>query len=212
MNHSFLFRCFGGGGISSWRTTTLVVLLGLLSFQKGVTFTNGFVTTPRRPKTTIPSSISSGTFGTGHREVLQQTPPPFVRTNNIRTTKLFLATSSPLPTIDQLLNDPFMKQVQYGSLLTEELMRHEKYNRFDDEDDEDTSTRSVAQSTASLSECIQAQLSHSDGIRGFMVSYLTADDDSDDKDDARPIPDVLLDALKLQAEKDPAQLVPLACA
>jgi hypothetical protein len=73
-------------------------------------------------------------------------------------------------------------------------------------------TRSLAPTTAILSESIRAQLSHSDGIRGFMVSYLTADDDNDDEDDARPIPDVLLDALKRQAEKDPAQLIPLACA
>ena len=214
MNGWVLVRCFGGrgeGGSSrTWSTTTMVVVLvGLLSFQQRVTFSNGFVMTPHRP--TINSSpsiiISSRILGTGYRVVLQQPS----RRNNIRRLTLFLATSSSLPSMDQLLNDPFMKQVQYGSLLTEELMRLEKNTRFNHEEVDDASRRSAAASAAALCESIQAQLSHSEGIRGFMVSYLTADDDNDEEEDTSPIPDILLDALKRQAEKDPSQLIPLAC-
>jgi hypothetical protein len=94
-----------------------------------------------------------------------------------------------LPTIEQLSNDPFMKQVQYGSELTGELMNNDNPN-----DD--------------LGESIRAQLSHSAGIRGFMVSYLTADTTPADDQE---VPSVLLDALKSQAEKDPEDLISLAC-
>ena len=214
MNGWFLVRCFGGrreGGSSRiWRTTTMVVVLvGLLSFQQRVTFSNGFIMTPPRPTINSSPTISSSSriLGTGYRVLLQQPS----RRNNIRRLTLFLATSSPLPSMDQLLNDPFMKQVQYGSLLTEELMRLEKNTRFNHEEVDDASRRSAAASAAALCESIQAQLSHAEGIRGFMVSYLTADDDNDEEEDTSPIPDILLDALKRQAEKDPSQLIPLAC-
>lgn len=100
-----------------------------------------------------------------------------------------------LPTVEQFEKDPFMKQVQYGSELTRELMRFEGRN-----DDEEGMVR--------LGQLIQAQLSHPDGIRGFMVSYLTADESPADW---KSVPPILLQALKRQANSNPQDLIPLAC-
>jgi hypothetical protein len=110
-----------------------------------------------------------------------------------------------LPTIEQLLNDPFMKQVHYGSVLTEELMRLDMPTDNADHDFNDDDTANVRRL---LGESIKAQLSHSQGIRGFMVSYLTAD--STPADNPR-IPAIILDALLDQVKTDPHDLVPLTC-
>lgn len=56
-----------------------------------------------------------------------------------------------------------------------------------------------------LSEILTAQLSHSDGIRGFFVTYLTSDDDEDDDLD---VPPTLVAAMS-KANKE--ELIPLAC-
>ncbi len=73
-----------------------------------------------------------------------------------------------------------MKQVQHGMELTNELL----LNKEEDQD---------------LKECIRAQLSHSDGIRGFMVSYLTADQTL--ADDPQ-VPNALLQALQELAKTE----------
>ena len=52
---------------------------------------------------------------------------------------------------------------------------------------------------------LKAQLSHSDGIRGFMVTYLTGN--ASPADDPT-VPAVLQEAM---SEVDPRELVPLAC-
>jgi len=123
-----------------------------------------------------------------------------------------------LPTVEQLLKDPFMKQVQYGSLLTEELIRFENNNNNNNnKTNEDEDEESIRQQQQLLSESIQAQLSHPQGIRGFMVSYLTSNEndenenDDDDSTKKTTIPKILLDALKSQAEINPDDLIPLAC-
>ncbi len=57
-----------------------------------------------------------------------------------------------------------------------------------------------------LTEAIAAQLSHSDGIRGFFVSYLTGGDSDIDK---KTVPKPLLNAMKqVENQKD---LISLAC-
>lgn len=56
-----------------------------------------------------------------------------------------------------------------------------------------------------LEELLKAQLSHSDGIRGFFVQYLTGDNTPADKPE---VPRVLQEALQ-QAETK--ELIPLAC-
>ena len=95
--------------------------------------------------------------------------------------------ASTLPTIEQLAKDPFMKQVEHGFTLTSNLC-------FDEPD---------------IQDYLQAQLSHSDGIRGFMVSYLTADESPADQPE---IPRALWEALQTQMESDAADdLVSLTC-
>jgi hypothetical protein len=84
-----------------------------------------------------------------------------------------------------------MKQVQHGAELTNALLGNP--NDLSSQD---------------LKELIQAQLSHSDGIRGFMVAYLTFEDENQD---TFKVPDVLLQALQEQAQSNPDELIPLAC-
>jgi hypothetical protein len=59
-----------------------------------------------------------------------------------------------------------------------------------------------------LKDSLKAQLSHPLGIRGFMVSYLTANESAADYES---IPAVLLQALQEQAERNAEDLIPLAC-
>lgn len=59
-----------------------------------------------------------------------------------------------------------------------------------------------------MKEPLSVQLSHSDGVRGFMVSYLTADQSAADNES---IPAVLLQALQEQVERNSPDLIPLAC-
>jgi hypothetical protein len=54
---------------------------------------------------------------------------------------------------------------------------------------------------------LKAQLSHSDGIRGFFVTYLTGVGD-DTPADQSSIPQALVAAMKIV---DPDELIPLAC-
>ncbi len=81
-----------------------------------------------------------------------------------------------------------MKQVEYGFALTNQLLLSEE---------------------TQLQESIEAQLSHSDGIRGFMVSYLTADESPADQTE---VPHSLWAALQAQMESKAAEdLVSLTC-
>ncbi|KAL3940917.1 MAG: hypothetical protein SGBAC_004630 [Bacillariaceae sp.] len=80
-----------------------------------------------------------------------------------------------------------MKQVQHGAHLSSSLQ-------------EDPSNTDIH-------ERIKAQLRSSDGIRGFMVSYLTGDDSSPE---ALAVPDGLAEVLQETARSSPEDLVPLA--
>jgi hypothetical protein len=82
-----------------------------------------------------------------------------------------------------------MKQVKYGMKLTNELLANKE--------------------DLDLKECIRAQLSHSNGIRGFMVSYLTADQSPADNPQ---VPNTLLQALQELAKNEKIEdLIPLTC-
>ena len=70
-----------------------------------------------------------------------------------------------LPDMDELSTAPFMKQVQYGSEMTNAL-------RFFS--NPTASFRSTTERNH-MKNLLSAQLSHSDGIRGFMVAYLTVE-------------------------------------
>lgn len=95
-----------------------------------------------------------------------------------------------------------MKQVGYAAEIVSLLEK----NHNDDDDDYEKVT-----------ELLKAQLSHSDGIRGFFVTYLTAGsgggggsatvtDVGDDNSDG--IPTSLVDAMNA-VESD--ELIPLVC-
>jgi len=60
-----------------------------------------------------------------------------------------------IPTVEQLARDPFLKQVQYAEFMVGLL-------------EED-----AGRQTDVVMRRLRAQLSHADGIRGFMVTYLT---------------------------------------
>lgn len=100
---------------------------------------------------------------------------------------------SDLPTRAQLASEPFMKQVSYAAEIIPLL------------GDGGGEVGATARDDAQLTELLSAQLSHSDGIRGFFVSYLTVDGAAADADDV-PVP--LREAM---AGADPKELVPLAC-
>mmetsp|Transcript_30683 Transcript_30683/g.73621 ORF Transcript_30683/g.73621 Transcript_30683/m.73621 type:complete len:84 (+) Transcript_30683:104-355(+) len=81
-----------------------------------------------------------------------------------------------------------MKQVQHGTHLSSALQ-------------EDPTN-------SDIHESIKAQLGSSDGIRGFMVSYLTSEDTSPE---ALTVPDGLAEVLREKTRSNPKDLVPLAC-
>jgi hypothetical protein len=92
-----------------------------------------------------------------------------------------------LPSVEELATDPFMKQVSHAETIVPLLS--------------DPANEQVV-------ERIQAQLGHSDGIRGFFVTYLTMMGDDTPADQAS-VPPALLTAMKgVENEKE---LVSLAC-
>lgn len=97
-----------------------------------------------------------------------------------------LYSGSNIPSIEQLSSDPFMKQVGYGQQLVSLL-----------ENEEDAPVNNE-----SLTNMLKAQLSHSEGIRGFFVSYLTGGEP------ITTIPAPLEDAMH---QSDKTELIPLAC-
>jgi len=91
-----------------------------------------------------------------------------------------------LPTIEQLSKDPFMKQVSHASEIVPLLSMEENEE---------------------LSAMLQAQLSHSDGIRGFFVNYLTGEGYT--AADAAGVPPPLMSAIKTVSDRK--DLISLAC-
>lgn len=93
-----------------------------------------------------------------------------------------------------------MKQISHAEALIELLLSSQ------DDDDDNQQLQLV------LEPLLTAQLSHSDGIRGFFVNYLTAStSDADDISwpaDNPMVPEVLQKAM---SKVDPEELVPLAC-
>lgn len=89
--------------------------------------------------------------------------------------------SESLPSLEQLSTAPFMKQVEYGSEMTS-VLRATNQDASDDD--------------KLLKDSLAAQLSHSDGIRGFMVAYLTGmDGDENMTIENEQDPKVLLETL-----------------
>jgi hypothetical protein len=102
-----------------------------------------------------------------------------------------------------------MKQLGHAS----EILPLLKQNQ-----DDGNGTKNKNENEKQVRDLLEAQLSHSDGIRGFFVTYLTSEDgDSGDDDgdsmstivaDNDKVPTVLVDAMN-NIESD--ELVPLVC-
>jgi len=95
-----------------------------------------------------------------------------------------------LPDSEELSTAPFMKQVQYGSEMSNAL--HEltsvtsSITKKSNEEDDGISTHSIEKqkNLTTMKNLLKAQLSHPDGIRGFMVAYLTNERNLDVNNDA----------------------------
>ena len=112
-----------------------------------------------------------------------------------------------IPSMEQLRTDSFMKQVQYAEFITGLI-------------EEDN-----GRETDVLMNRLRAQLSHPDGIRGFMVTYLTtttsttadASDgetsDSGSDSDSTEVPTALIKAIVEQIDpiNDTNELISLMC-
>lgn len=99
------------------------------------------------------------------------------------------------PDLEALSTAPFMQQVQYGMELTTIL-------------ENSSAIEKEQEILLLLKQSLQAQLSHSDGIRGFMVAYLSgnnsggADGDGGNSSSPLEIPSVLLEAIQDQLQND----------
>ena len=117
-----------------------------------------------------------------------------------------------LPDMDELSTAPFMKQVQYGSEMTNAL-------RFFS--NPTASFRSTTERNH-MKNLLSAQLSHSDGIRGFMVAYLTVerqiqnvDNEEEEKEEEEEDSEILIETVcellqKVNAD-EVEELVSLMC-
>lgn len=98
-----------------------------------------------------------------------------------------------LPTVEELSTDDFMKQVSHSQKIVDMMTS--------DDDDDDDSDKVV--------DLLRAQLGHSDGIRGFFVTYLTMEGE-DTPADQQEVPTSLVTAMKEASSKED-ELVSLAC-
>jgi hypothetical protein len=128
---------------------------------------------------------SAFTWAPGRARVAGIIPSPFQRCSSSRA--MSAESEATLPTIEQAAKDPFMIQLTHASEICALLGK---------EDDADASTLA--------SDLLSAQLSHSDGIRGFFATYLTSEGAADKEE----IPGPLMEAME---NADMAILVPLAC-
>lgn len=87
--------------------------------------------------------------------------------------------------LQELSSDPFIKQVSHSEEIVAQLSKNP--------------------TDVGLQDRLTAILSHSDGIRGFMVTYLTT---VNSPADCEEVPSCLAQALK---QSDPDDLIPLAC-
>jgi hypothetical protein len=150
--------------------------------------------------------------------------PPFPSSSLLVSSASFSTSTTennprPLPTIEQLSTDPFMKQVSYAERVIAECLWIDTKS-FEDMNAE--SAENEKKKNKKL-EMLKAQLSHSDGIRGFFVTYLTAmaatASDVDSPPDAviqlppadrSHVPTLLVEAMK-SSVVDADDLIRLAC-
>lgn len=129
-----------------------------------------------------------------HRDSLAN---PMIIMSNAAGQRLFMATGGGeesvmgIPTLEQLSSDPFMKQVHHAEFVCGLLL----------EDD--------GRKTDVVMKRLRAQLSHKDGVRGFLVTYLTCKQFAK----AMDVPPALLKALLevIDPVNDSNSLISLMC-
>ena len=132
---------------------------------------------------------STARIMTSHRQVAQR---PFAPQSLHYIDEVFSAEETPairLPSLEQVRADSFTEQTFYANTLLHQLVAGS-----------DQTDQSLA-----LQELMTAQLSHRDGMRGFLAVYLTKEESPVDLE---KMPSSLTQAMK---SVDMAQLAPLAC-
>ena len=104
-----------------------------------------------------------------------------------------------LPTIEQVVTDPFMAQLSHAGQICALLLSDGKANTL--------ASDLHGKANTLASDLLPAQLSHEDGIRAFFATYLTGEGD-DTAADREEIPEPLAGAMH---KADMNLLVPLAC-
>ncbi|MGK3734350.1 MAG: hypothetical protein ACI90V_001187 [Bacillariaceae sp.] len=144
--------------VTSIQAMTMIIIVAAISIATNNSVVKGF---------TIPQSRTQTQTHTG------STCTPLLLSSTPSTTGVIMDDSDfddLLPDINELSTAPFMKQVQYGSEMANALLRFST-----------TSFRSTTERNH-MKKLLNAQLSHSDGIRGFMVAYLTGERQSQNVD------------------------------
>ena len=142
------------------------------------------------PSPNVDSIQSSNLFFTFAR----RSRPPLA----IRVSSTDSRGASDLPTVKELSTDSFMTQVSHASKLVQSLQTYASNEGGEEEDNAVAEYR--------LTDLLTAQLSHSDGIRGFFATYLTGEGETVADKEKVPIP--LRHAM---ARADSSDLIPLAC-
>ena len=147
------------------------------------------------PKAPLASHLEIG-FGRSKAAITTSTTSRIATQLSESSSAASSSSSSSLPTIEQLSSDPFMKQVNHAFQIVPLL---------DDNNNH--------QNDIEIQNLLQAQLSHSDGIRGFFVSYLTGDGKTAADNDDIPLP--LMNALeqltKGKSSSDNFDILSLSC-
>ena len=111
------------------------------------------------------------------------------------TSKIESVALPDLPSLEEIKTDPFMKQVRYGGILATYLSELNDHSVEDEVNSEQIQR---------VSKLLTAQLQHRTGIRGFFVSYLTADTQDLDESESTTtftVPRILIDAIQKADEK-----------
>lgn len=142
------------------------------------------------PMNRVPSPLFVATKYLNNNVVVA-TPPSFffstTTSTKIRSATDLSESNMNIPTIEQLSSDSFMKQVGHASNVIVPLLGKTNDN------DGNSNSNNNSNNNNNVKDLLKAQLSHSDGIRGFFVSYLTGDGET--AADGDNVPTLLIDAM-----------------
>lgn len=154
----------------------------LLSRHVNVSLVSSFVVT----STLSPSPMSHA--ATVRSSTFTSPSATSTSSTHLRMADTSEASTSTLPTVEQAAKDGFMQQLSHASEICSLL------------------EQSSPDSESLASELLKAQLSHSDGVRGFFATYLTGEGSIVADKENIPVP-----LAKAMDDADMDVLVPLAC-